>query len=231
MSSGPDHRAGHDPRDLLAGAGQTEDGPGQNALAVAHCDSDRADSSVCGSSRTTSDGRADLAVGPLVLHAADASGDAGHLDDGPAGLAAGDRGQHDLAAGPADVRPLTLEELPGTAVGDPLQTADRMDDLREILQQEVVAVELHLDRVEHVLGVLFAGPDQGDELPVPEEDGPEAGALGDRRLAAPAGHGHREQAAVQHGLLDLGDHLQVVGRPRQVERLREVRFAEEPEAA
>ena len=49
------------------------------------------------------------------------------------------------------------------------------------------------------------------------------------RLAAAAGHGHREQPAVQHGLFDLGDHLQVVGRPGQVEREREVRLAEEAE--
>ena len=43
-----------------------------------------------------------------------------------------------------------------------------------------------------------------------------------RGLAAAPGHGHREQPAVQHRLLDLGDDLQVVGGPGQVERLREV---------
>ena len=74
----------------------------------------------------------------------------------------------------------------------------------------------------------FVGADQADELAVAVEHGPDAGALADRRLAAAARHGHREQSAAQHGLLDLADHLQMVGRPRQVKREREVRFAEEP---
>ena len=42
-----------------------------------------------------------------------------------------------------------------------------------------------------------------------------------RRFAAAARHGHCKQPAVQHGLFDLADDLQVVGRPCQVKRERE----------
>ena len=75
----------------------------------------------------------------------------------------------------------------------------------------------------------FIGADQTNELAMAVQDGPDPGALADRRLAGTTRHGHRKQAAPQHGLLDLGDHLQMVGRPRQMERERKVRVAEGPE--
>ena len=104
------------PAIFLPGPGQAEDGAGEDLLArVALADGDRADSSVCGSSSTTSDGPDGLAVGSLVLHAADAAGDAGDLDD----RAAGDGcpaivGRTISLRRPADVRPLALVELPGS---------------------------------------------------------------------------------------------------------------------
>ena len=73
----------------------------------------------------------------------------------------------------------------------------------------------------------FVRTDQADEFPVPVEHRPDAGAFADGGLAAAARHRHREQSATQHGLLDLSDHLQVVGRPRQMKRQRKVRLAEE----
>ena len=54
---GADHRAGHDAGDLLARAGQAQHGAGQDAFPRGALRELRADSSVCGSSSTTSDGR------------------------------------------------------------------------------------------------------------------------------------------------------------------------------
>jgi hypothetical protein len=132
---------------------------------------------------------------------------------------------------PADVRPLALVELPVAAVGDAVEDLDREQRLREVLQEQVVAVELHLDGVEPVHRVPFVGADQTDELAVPVQHGPDAGALANGALAAAAGHRHREQPAAQHRLLDAGDDLQVVLRPGQVEGEREVAVAEEAEVA
>ncbi len=171
-----------------------------------------------------------LAVRALVLHAADAARDAGHLDDGARGPAAGHGRQHDLARRPLDVGALAPVGLAGAAVGDPLQAADGVDDLGEVLQQEVVALQLGLDGVEHVGGVALVRADQADELPRAGQDGPEAGGLAEGGLAAAARHGQGEEPALEDGLLDLADDLQVVGRPLQAEGQREVFLAEGAEA-
>jgi hypothetical protein len=72
------------------------------------------------------------------------------------------------------------------------------------------AVQLHLDRIEHLHGMAFVTADQANELAVAVEERPDAGALADRRLAAAPRHGHGEQATSQHRLFDLGQHLQMV---------------------
>jgi hypothetical protein len=99
-----------------------------------------------------------VAVGPFVLHAADAAGDPGHLNNGAAGRASEHRRQHDLAGRPADVRPLALVKLTVAAVGDPVEGLDRVDHLGEVLQQEVIPVQFHLDRLQHVHRMPFVEP-------------------------------------------------------------------------
>lgn len=86
-----------------------------------------------------------------------------------------------------------------------------------------------LDRFEHIRRVLFIGTDQRHELPVPVEHRPETCRLAERCLAAAARHCHCEETAFDDCLFDLGDDLQMVFRPRQVEREREVPLAEGPE--
>jgi hypothetical protein len=227
--AGADDRAGHDARDLVARTGQAEDGAGQDALArgtLRERPRRLIGLRVVKHHQRRPHG---LAVGPLVLHAANAARDAGDLDDRPARLATGYGGQDDLAGRPADVGALALVELPGTAVGDAVEALDRVDDLGEILEQEVVAIEFHLDRIEHVHRVAFIRSDQADELAVTIEHGPDAGAFADRALARAARHRHRKQAAPQHRLLDPADDFQVIAGPGEVEREREVAVAEEPE--
>ena len=84
---------------------------------------------------------------------------------------------------PADVRPLALIKLAIAAIGDAVEPADRLADLGEVLGQEIIAVEFHLDGVEHVGGVPLVGADQTDELAVAVEHGPDAGTFADRGLA------------------------------------------------
>src|SRR5687768_11699604 len=77
----------------------------------------------------------------------------------------------------------------------------------------------------------FIRTNEAHELAVAVEDRPDAGTFDERRFARGARHCHREQAAFHDGLLDLADDLQVVGRPGEMKRLREVDFAEELEVA
>ena len=53
------------PEIFLPGPASPSTAPARIASRLAHCDSDRADSSVCGSSKTTSDGRTVLPSGRL----------------------------------------------------------------------------------------------------------------------------------------------------------------------
>jgi hypothetical protein len=61
---------------------------------------------------------------------------------------------------------------------------------------------------------------------MPVEHRPDAGAFADRGLAAATGHCHREQTAADDRFFDLADDLEMVGRPRQMERERKVGVAE-----
>lgn len=116
-----------------------------------------------------------------------------------------------------------------TAVGNPIETLDGKTDVGEVLQQQPVAVEFSLDRFEHVHLASIVAADEADEVAVAVERGPDAGTLADAHLATTTRHGHRKHSAVEYGLLDLGDHLQVVRRLRQMERERELRLAEKAE--
>ncbi|MEQ8790099.1 MAG: hypothetical protein RIC55_27630 [Pirellulaceae bacterium] len=170
-----------------------------------------------------------MTICPFVFHAANATGDARDFDDRSAGGAGRHRGKHDLFGRPADVRPFALVELSVAAIGDAVEALDRIYNLGIVLQQQVVAIQFHLDGIEHVHRMTFVRPDQADELAVPVEHSPDAGAFTDRRLARPARHRHREQSAAQDRLLDLADHFQMVRRPGQMERQRKVRIAKETE--
>jgi hypothetical protein len=90
----------------------------------------------------------------------------------------------------------------------------------------VVLLEVAFDAVEHLAGDRLVGTDQHHELPVAVEHGPDAGPLRHRALARATGHGEGEQLAPQDGGLNLGDRREVVGAPRQRERLAGVGLAE-----
>ena len=163
--------------------------------------------------------RADrFSVRPFELHAADAPGQTSDLDDRAAGVAVVYRWQHDLFRCPADLRAFALKELAVGSVGDSVESLDGKTDFGIVGQQQIVAVEFGLDRIEHVAGVTFVATDQTNEITIAVENRPDAGDLGDRTLATASRHCQREQPALGHGLLDLRDDFQVIRRPSQVER-------------
>ena len=169
------------------------------------------------------------AVWAGVPQAADAAGDAGDSDGGPGGDPAGDGRQRDLVGVPLDLRRLAVDRLPASPLVDPLEGADRVGRVREVVRQEIVLLEVRFDRVEHLLGDRLVGADNHDELPMTVQQCPNRRPLAQRRFAGAARHGKREQLAAEDGALDLGDRGQMVGRPRKGERLRGVRLAERPE--
>ena len=122
----------------------------------------------------------------------------------PLATTAFDRGQHNLLGRPGDVSPLSTIELTAAAIGNPVEALDRKDHLRKILQEQLVAVQFRLDRLEHVHRVPFVTADQAHELAMTVEDGPDASTLTDRRLPAASGHRHGKQPAMDHCLFDLG---------------------------
>ena len=113
---------------------------------------------------------------------------------------------------------LPLVELAVAAVRNSIERLDRLADLGIVGQEQFVCIKLGLDRFEHVHRMPFIGADETDEFAMTVQYGPDAGALTDRRFAAAAWHRHREQTAVQHGLLDLLQHLAMVIRPREMKR-------------
>ena len=56
----------------------------------------------------------------------------------------------------ADVRPLTLVELPVAAVGDAVENLDREQRLRKILQEQVIAVEFKSAEAVEKAGINIA---------------------------------------------------------------------------
>ena len=159
---------------------------------VAHCEMLRADSSVCGSSRTTSDGRTEWPSARLNFMPRMRPVMPATLMMAPEALLPGIVGKHDLPGRPADVRALALVELAAAAIGDAVEALDRIDDLRVVFQQQVVAVQFRLDALQHVHRVPLVAADQAHEFTMAVEDGPNAGTFADARFAAATRHGHRE---------------------------------------
>ena len=216
----------HQPGDLAAWTGEAQYGAREDALAVGALR--RAAGALVGLRVVDQDERRTdaRAVGALVLHAADAAGDPADAHDGARGGRPRDGRQHDLTRGPSDVRLLAHLELAARALVDPLKRADREAHLREVVEEEVVVLELGLDRLEHARGVLLVAADECHELPVPVEERPEAGRLAEARLSRAAGHRHREEPALEDGVLDAADDAEVVVAPGEPEGLREVPLAE-----
>ena len=206
-------RAGHDPRDLFTWARETQDGPREDAF----------------SSRTLGKGPGRFvrlgivddhkgwtngpAIGSLVLHAADPTGDTSDLDDRSAGDAPGHRRQHDFLGRPSDVGPLPFVELAIAAVGDSIKGLDGENHLGVIRKEQLVPIEFHLDRFEHIAGMTLVATDETYELTMAVENRPNTSTFTDGGLAAPSGHCHREESPSQNGLLDPADDLQVIIRP------------------
>jgi hypothetical protein len=154
-----------------------------------------------------------LTVGSLVLHASDPTSDAGDLDDRSAGDASGHRRQDDLLGSPADVRSLPFKELAIAAVGDPIEGLDWENNLGVIRKEQLVSIEFHLDRFEHVAGMTLVATNETYELTMAVENRPNASTFTDGGLATPSGHCHRKQTASQYRLLNPVDNLEVIIRP------------------
>jgi hypothetical protein len=105
-----------------------------------------------------------LTIGSLVLHASDPTGDAGDLDDRSAGDASGHRRQDDLLGGPPDVRSFPFVELAIASVGDPIEGLDWENNLGVIRKEQLVSIEFHLDRFEHVAGMTLVATNETYEL-------------------------------------------------------------------
>ena len=161
--------------------------------------------------------------------AANPAGDAGDANRGPGGDPAGNGRQRDLVGVPLNLRRSAVDRLAPRPLVDPLEGADRKGRVREVFRQEIVLLEVRFNAVEHLLGDRLVGADNHDELPVTVEQRPNRCPLAERRFAGAARHGKREQLAAENRRLDLGDGAEMVGRPREGERLRGVRFAERPE--
>ncbi len=227
--AGSNHGAWHDAGDLLARPGEIQDravervhpGPGLRVAARRFIGLRIVQHHQRGPNRP--------AVGALELHAANAALDTRHADDRAACFTVRNRRKDDLIGCPDDPGMPAIAKLALGPVVDALQGVDGEDRLGIVGQELIVGLELDLDAFEHAAGVTGVRADQADEPSRPGQHRPDAGRLGQRGLAAAARHRHGEQPAAQNGLFDLGDHLQVVVRPRQAERLGEVRFAEEPE--
>ena len=123
--------------------------------------------------------------------------------------------------------PFALIELARAAIGNSVETLNRKHGLWKILQQPLVAIQLHLDGLQHLLGMGFAGSNQCDELTVSKQDRPKAGTLSDGRLARTTRHGKCKQPALENRLFDLGDHAAMIVRPRQVKRQWKIGLAKE----
>ena len=87
-------------------------------------------------------------------------------------------------------------QLAFAAVGNSIQTLNRVHRFGKVVEQQVVAIQLGLDRLEHVHRVAFVATDQADKVPVTVEHGPDAGAFTDRGFSTTPRHGHREQSAM-----------------------------------
>ena len=164
-----------------------------------------------------------------VLHAADAAGDAGDLDDRLGRFAAGDPGEDDVVLLPANQRALPLVRLAVAASRIPLEGPYWNADLGEVFAEQLVAVEFALDRFEHLRRAVGAGSDEHDVHVMPVEGRPQDRPFADRRLPAAARHRQGEQTAAEYCLLNAGNDLQVIVGPRERESLGEVGFEEEPQ--
>ena len=72
---------------------------------------------------------------------------------------------------------LALVQLTAAAVGNSVQRLNRKNDFRKVRQQQAIALQFHLDRVQHVHRVTFVAADQADELAVPVEHRPDTSAF------------------------------------------------------
>ena len=98
MSSGRITVQGMTPAIFLPGPARPRTAPARMLSRVAHCESYRADSSVCGSSSTTSDGRTEWPSARLNFMPRMRPVMPATLMMAPRGLAAGDRRQDDFPA-------------------------------------------------------------------------------------------------------------------------------------
>ena len=135
---GADYRHRAEAGNVLAGAGEAEDRPRQRLLAGRTLR--RAGCRLVGLRIVDQNKiRPDRpAVGAGVPQAADAACDAGDTDGGPRADPAGDGCQRDLVGVPLDLRGLPVDGLPASPLVDPLEGADRVGRVWEVVRQEVV---------------------------------------------------------------------------------------------
>jgi hypothetical protein len=153
------------------------------------------------------------AIGSLVFHASDPTGDTSDLDDRSACDASGHRRQDDLLGGPPDVGSFPFVKLAITAVGDSIEGLDGENHFGVIRKEQLVSIEFHLDRFEHIAGMTLVATNETYELTMAVENRPNASTFTDGGLATPSGHCHREQSPPQYRLLNPVDNLEVIIRP------------------
>jgi hypothetical protein len=153
------------------------------------------------------------AIGSLVFHTSDPTGDTSDLDDRSACDASGHRRQDDLLGGPPDVGSFSFVKLAITAVGDSIEGLDWENHFGVIRKEQLVSIEFHLDRFEHIAGMAFVATNETYELTMAIENRPNASTFTDGGLATPSRHCHREQTTSQNRLLDPVDDLEVIIRP------------------
>jgi hypothetical protein len=166
------------------------------------------------------------AIGSLVLHTSDPTSDTSDLDDRSACDASWHRREHYLFGGPSNVGSLPFVELAIATVGNSIEGLDRKNHLGVIRKEQLVSIEFHLDRFEHIAGMTLVATNETYEFTMAVEYRPNASTFTDGGLTAPSGHCHREESPSQNRLLDPVDDLQVIIRPSQMERQWKIALAE-----
>jgi hypothetical protein len=121
---------------------------------------------------------------------------------------------------------LPFVELAIAAIGDSIEGLDWKHYLGVIRKEQLVSIEFHLDRFEHIAGMALVATNEAYELTMAVKNRPNASTFTNRSLATPPRHCHREKPPSQNRLLDPVDDLQVIIRPSQMERQRKIALAE-----
>ena len=148
-------------------------------------------------------------IGRAPLHAAAGGREPVAADHSAAGRGSFDRGEHDRVSRPLNVRELAAVRLRCAPLRLVLKRPDGVDNLGEVLAQEVVLRQLHLDRVDAGFRGLALGAEDGDEPLAAVERQEDRRILGKRRLAAAARKGPHVAPTAARDFLVAPNHADV----------------------